>query len=354
MAFSRPTLSELIERARADIQTRLQGTDPWLRWQVEGVLAKVLAGLAHGMHGHLLWLSRQIMPDTAENEFMARWADIYGLTRNDPVAATGPIVISGTPTTVCPAGTTWQRGDGVQYTQDADATIPGGGSIAADVTAVVGGTDGNADAGTTVFLTAPIAGINNSATVDTDGISGGTDLETDAELLARLLLRIRTVPKGGAAGDYVNWALEVSGVTRVWELPAWLGPGTVGVTFVRDNDGVGAAIIPSAGEVTTVQDYLDTKRPVTAAVTVFAPTPVTFNRTMSITPDTAAVRTAIDTELADYLLRVAEPGVTLLLSQINEAISIAAGETDHVLTVPAANVTHAANEIPIDGTTTWT
>jgi uncharacterized phage protein gp47/JayE len=294
------------------------------------------------------------MPDTAEVEFMTRWADIYGLTRKAAVQATGDIEISGVATTAVPLGTVWQRADGVQYTQDAGAVIGGGGTVVTAVTAVVGALEGNADSGTTVSLVTPIAGVDSDATVEADGLSGGTDTETDAELLVRLLARLRTPPKGGGPGDYVNWALEVSGVTRAWEIAEWLGPGTVGVTFVRDNDGAGAAIIPSAGEVTTVQTYIDTVRPITAAVTVFAPTPVAFNRTMSVTPDTTAVRTAVDTELEDYLLRVAEPGVTLLLSQINEAISLAEGETDHVLTVPAANVTHAAYEIPIDGTTTWT
>lgn len=350
MPFDRPTLTTLIERVRADIQTELTGIDPWLRWQVEGVLGKILAAQAHGLHGHLLWLSRQIMPDTAEAEFLDRWADIYGLTRKAAVQATGDIVITGTHTTVVPAATVWQRADQVQYTQDGDATIGGGGSVTAAVTAVLGGTDGNADASTTVTLVTPQSGVDSDATVDTGGITGGTDTETDAELLVRLLSRIRTPPKGGGPGDYVNWALEVSGVTRAWEIPQWLGPGTVGVTFVRDND---TPIIPDSGEVTAVQTYIDTVRPVTASITVFAPTGVDFDRTMAVVPNTAAVKAAVDVELADYLLRVAEPGVTLLLSQINEAISLAEGETDHTLTVPAANKTHLAYQIPVDGTTTW-
>lgn len=336
MPFDRPTLTTLIERARTDIQTELTGIDPWLRRQVEGVLGKILAAQAHGLHGHLLWLSKQIMPDTAEDEFMARWADIYGLARKAAVQAAGDIVITGTPTTVVPAGTVWQRADGVQYTQDSDETIGGGGSVTGAVTAVLGGTDGNADASTTVSLVTPQSGVDSDATVDTGGITGGTDVETDAELLVRLLARIRTPPKGGGPGDYVNWALEVSGVTRAWEFPLYLGENTVAVFFVRDND---TPIIPDASERATVLAYLDTKRPVTASVSCPALTGADLTVThTSLTPNTAAVQAAVKQEISDYILRTAEPGALHYLSQINEAISLATGEVDHVISAPAANV----------------
>jgi uncharacterized phage protein gp47/JayE len=53
------------------------------------------------------------------------------------------------------------------------------------------------------------------------------------------------------------------------------------------------------------------------------------------------------------LLRDAEPGGTILISHIREAISIAAGEVDHVLSAPAANVTHASGQLATFGAITW-
>jgi uncharacterized phage protein gp47/JayE len=143
----------------------------------------------------------------------------------------------------------------------------------------------------------------------------------------------------------------VAGTTRAWEYPNVDGLGTVAVRFVQDDDPV--SILPSAGEVATMQTYIDGKAPVTADVTVYAPTQKTLNMTISITPDTAAVRAAVEAELEDLILREGDPGATLLLSQLNEAVSIAAGETDHTITVPAANVTHAVGEMPKLGTITW-
>jgi uncharacterized phage protein gp47/JayE len=143
----------------------------------------------------------------------------------------------------------------------------------------------------------------------------------------------------------------VPGVTRAWAYPQELGAGTVTVRFVRDND---ASIIPDAGEVAAVQAYIDQLRPGTAALTVVAPVAVTLNFTIqSMAPGTQAVKDAIAAELTDLLAREAEPGVTILVSHLREAISIAAGETDHVLVAPAANVVYATGQMPVMGTITW-
>ena len=63
---------------------------------------------------------------------------------------------------------------------------------------------------------------------------------------------------------------------------------------------------------------------------------------------------AVEAELRDLLARDAEPGGTILISRIREAVSIAAGETDNVVSTPTANVTHAAGELAVLGVITWT
>ena len=351
MAWDRPSLEKLIRRAESDIETKLPTVDAFLRRSVENVLAKIQAGAAHSLHGHLQWLSRQLLVDQAEVSFLERHASKYGsaYTRDEATFATGDIVLTGTNGSTAPAGTKWQTSDGVEYEQDALATIAGGTATVA-VTAVEAGDDGNLDAAQLVSLVSPISGIDDTATVDTGGIIGGADEETDAALRARLLARIRNPPKGGGPGDYVIWAQEVDGVTRAWQYANYSGIGTVAVFFVRDND---TPIIPSAGEIAEVQTYIDARAPVLADVTVYAPTGIAFDVTASVTPDTAAVRAAVEAEIEDLLYREGEPAGTIYLSQLNEAFSIAQDETDHTITLPAADVTHAAGEIPIMGTVTW-
>jgi uncharacterized phage protein gp47/JayE len=75
--------------------------------------------------------------------------------------------------------------------------------------------------------------------------------------------------------------------------------------------------------------------------------------TIALTPNTQAVKDAVTAELADLHRREAAPGTIFLLSHIKEAISIAAGETNHVLTVPSADITPATGAIPTLGTITW-
>ncbi len=349
MPFERPDLKTIISRISSDIESRFEGADAAIRRTFYNTLSKALAGAVHGIYGYMDYMSEQLMPDTSEKEYLERWGRIWGVTRKQAAYASGDVIFTGTNGTVIDAGTTLQRSDGVEFKTDEAATVSSG-SATVSVTSVDSGSDGNTDAAASLNLVSPISGINSSATVDT-GLTDGTDIEENDDMLARLLSRIQQPPHGGAIFDYVTWALEVDGVTRAWAYAEHLGIGTVGLCFVMDNQE--DSIIPDFVKVLEVQNYIDHLRPVTADLTVFAPTAVELNFTIAITPDTSAVRTSIETELTDLLSREAEPGGTILLSHINEAISIAAGETDHTLTSPAANVTHSTGEIAVMGTITW-
>jgi len=349
MPFERPSLPTIINRISSDIESRLPGADARLRRQVLTVLGRAQAGAVHGLYGYLVWVAEQILPDLADEEMLARHAAIWDVPRKQPAQAGGDVVFTGTTGTVIAAGTLLTRSDGVEFATDAEATLAAG-TITAAVTAVEAGEDGNTEAASTLTLVNPIAGCDSSATVDTGGLTGGTDIEDVEDWRGRVIARIQNPPHGGKASDYELWAMEVAGVTRVWVEPLYLGEGTVGVFFVCDDLD---PIIPDAAKVSDVQDYIDALRPVTAQVTVMAPTAVEVDFTIAVTPATDAVKTAIIAELADLILRDGEPGGTIYLSQINEAISVAAGETDHTLTVPAANVAMAAGELAVMGTITW-
>jgi uncharacterized phage protein gp47/JayE len=353
MPFSRPSLKDIVTRIGSDIQSRLPGTDPKLRHSILGILARVFSGAVHGLYGYLDYLAKQLMPDTATGIWLERWARIWSIFRKAAVPAQGNIDCTGTNGALIPQGSTLQRSDGTEYTTDADATIVAGTATVA-VTASTGGADTNTAAASTLTFSAPIAGINSTATVDGTGLIGGVDTESDDDLRSRLLSRIQQPPQGGAAHDYVAWALEVAGVTRAWCYPIENGAGTVVVRFMMDDAYVDG--IPLAGDVTEVQNYIDARRPVGLALngfTAVAPVAVPLDFTISVAPDTQAVRDAVEAELADMIRRDAEPGGTIRLSRIHEAISLADGETDHVLTAPAADVPHTTNQIATMGTVTW-
>lgn len=349
MPFARPDLSTLIERAAGDIESRLPGTDARLRRSNLGVLARVHAGAVHGLYGYIDWIARQSIYDTAEAEWLERWASIWGVNRKPAAAATGNATFSGTNGAVIPAGTLLTRSDGTELQTTAEAPIAAG-TATAPVTAVEAGAAGNTAPGSALTMVTPIAGVQSQAQVAAGGLTGGADIEADTALRARLLARIRQPPHGGALHDYVAWALEIPGITRVWPVAGELGVGTVTVRFVRDDD---TDPIPDAAEVVALQAHLDAVRPVTAQVFAVAPIPVALDLQIRLTPNSTTVQAAVTAELQDLLRREAEPGATLLLSHIREAISIATGETDHELLAPVANVEHAAGEMPVLGTITW-
>ena len=350
MSFERPTLSELIARTRADTESRL-GSGPLLPVSNAAVLSTVLAGAAYALHGHLDWIARQILPDTAEAELLARHAGIWGIARLAATFAVGTATASGIDGAVIRAGTTLRRADGATYTADADATIVGG-TAAVAVTATLAGDAGDAEAGTALRLVSAISGVTADLTVAADGLTGGADQESDAALRARVLARIQAPPHGGNAADYIAWAFAGHPeVTRAWVYPLEIGVGTVTVRFCTDGATVGG--IPEAAVVAAVQDYIDTVRPVTAAVEVRAPVALALNLTIAPSPDTAAVRTAIELALADVIRRDGEPGGTIRVSRLREAISGASGEEYHALTSPTADVVYATGRLPVLGTITW-
>jgi uncharacterized phage protein gp47/JayE len=313
------------------------------------VTARVLAGAVHMLHGHLEYVSRQVFPDTADGDNLLRWADLFGVPLRPATYASGPVVFTGTNDVVVGAGTMLQDANGVEFSTDVEGTIAAGEATIA-VTAILAGSDGNRGAGIVLSLQSPIAGVDSVATVDTGGIVNGTDENDSTDLRARVLARLKDPPHGGSAADYVAWTLEVPGATRAWCYPLEDGDGTVVVRFVRDDD---ASIIPDAGEVAVVQAYLDERAPATAEVTVEAPTAVELDYTISITPDNSTTRAAVAAELVDLLRRIATPGGTIPLSQIEVAVGTAAGVTDFAVTVPAADVTHATGQIAVPGDITW-
>lgn len=351
MAFFRPTLAELAERIQQDFVSRLALRTPILRRSMVYILSRVVAGAAHMLHGHMEYLAKQIFPDQSDGEFLLRQAQLFGLELKPAAFASGDVLVYGTAATVVPAGSLLVRpSDGAEYATQADVTIAANGMATVVATALAAGAEGNCDPGLELSFESPIAGVLTTATVTGAGIGGGADEETLEALRGRLMKRFREPPQGGSADDYVAWATEVPGVSRAWTFPLELGPGTVVVRFVRDED---VSIIPDATEVAAVKAYIDERRPVTAQVTVQAPVPVSMNYSLSITPDTPAIRAAVESELMDLLRRVARPGGTILRSQVDVAIGTTDGVTDFEIFSPAGDTAHAPSQMAVHGAMTW-
>lgn len=335
MAFERPSLPELCRRVESDIGSRLSPYPYPQAGDVAGVFGAALGAASHLLHGHLDWIAQQMLPITASGEDLDRHARTWLTVPRKPAAfAAGQATVSGSLPQV---GDELRRDDGVRF------AVRGIDGQVLQLDAIDPGTGGNTRAGAVLQFA------GGTATVASSGLTGGAEAEGDEELRERLLQRIRNPPMGGSVSDYIRWALEVAGISRAWVKP---NSGTVNhvVVYVAG----GADIVPENTLLDAVRRHLDVLRPVTARVSVAAPRLKAVSHRIKVYPDTAAVRQAVENSLRLFYRREASLGSVIRLSRISEAVSLAAGETHHMLLAPTADVVCADDEIAALGEITWT
>jgi uncharacterized phage protein gp47/JayE len=233
----------------------------------------------------------------------------------------------------------------------AGAIIGASGEAIMDIEAVEPGIEGNLNTGDTLTLVSPVPGINSNLVVIEPGILGGTAIESDASLRERIIKVIQSPPYGGNKADYENWALEVSGVKHAFCFPLMNGLGTVGVAIwgEPENPVLAPSIVDKAWE------YIKKKAPVTAGpgVYVYTPAMLRVDITLRIEPDDPDVRDNIINNLKDRFDSEGKPGVKIPKTHIAETISISAGEYDHQLISPAADILPSMEQLPVLGDVTF-
>ncbi len=288
-----------------------------------------------GLHGAYRYLrdfiARQAVPGLSSGAFLDGWLATYGMARKPAAAATGTLAGTGVNGTTLPAGTLLQTEGGAQFRTSGPAVVSAG-VIAPAVQALIEGAAGNLAAATTLRLVSPVAGIDSAFTAPA-GLAGGADVESDALALARLQQRLAFPPMGGSPADYARWALEVPGITRAWGVRNPAGPTTAGVIIMADAAGVPA--LPSPAQQQAVYDYIrDPLRGPPDELFVIVPTLVPVNVTMSLFPDTAEIRAAVQAALADLFFREAAPGQSIPHSHLVAEVAGVVGEFNHTITTP--------------------
>lgn len=366
MPLSRPSLPEQIDAIGGDIETNLPGANPQLPIGVLPALAVALGGEANELYGFLERMLLQWFPQTATGLYL----DYLGGKKNvwrkpaAPASGLGALQLAGNANAPVPAGTRVSRADGAVFLTGADVEIGGGGTATVTLTASVPGPGGNTASGTAMTLVNPIAGVQ-SAGVLVAALAGGTDVEKDTPYRGRVLARWARPPQGGAVDDYVGWVLQLfPPATRAWVVNP--GVKSVYIYFVEDNNPAG--VIPSGGDVATVQQLIGVfgstlpgkPRPLMADPIVVAPTPLPLDLTIALTPSTPATQGAVAAALAALIAVDAIPGGSasakaqglsgvFLISHIQDAIDNAAGVVDRVISaVSAGGVPVAANaDVPV-------
>lgn len=295
-----PTTAEIRDQIISDIEGKLGVNVPALPKAFIRVLATALAGVQSLAYRFGLWIYKQIFAATADEEALILRGAQYDLSRSPAVRAKLTAEATGTNGTTIPAGTLWIGDENsLVYQQTAAAEIASG-TAAITVECLTAGDDGNLANAETLTIGSPIAGIDSTATVD-GTTTTGEDQESIESFRSQVMEREKNKPQGGAAADYVGWALEIAGIAEAYGFRPT--PGFVNVYPLTD-DADPANRIPGAPKLTEVEDYLDdtVRRPLNATVNAYAFTELDFDVDIAnLLPNDATTKANIETAIENYM-----------------------------------------------------
>lgn len=326
MPWITPTLKEVRGLVRDSIRGSLPGADASIPNSVLRVLSDCQGALCHLTLQYIDWLALQLIPDTAETEWLDRHGDIWltnadGTTgRKMATLAYGTVAVTGDFGAAIPVGARLNYAGTQSYEVLQTTIILASAAVPVPVRSLDQGSAGNLPIGSGLTFATEHSGIDSNTTII--DLRGGTDEENDNDLRIRVLERIRQPPMGGAEHDYVAWAKAVPGVTRAWCAGNEMGMGTVTVRFMcdelrADNDG-----FPLPQDIEAVTTYIDYMRPVTVKDRwVVAPLKQFVDVVISnLIPDTTDNRAAIESELLKMLRAAAAPGQTIFAAWKSYAV----------------------------------
>ena len=173
-------------------------------------------------------------------------------------------------------------------------TIPESGTVETTLQAGAVGSAYNIPAAQLTKMYVNIAGLTSYVNEEA---TGGTDQESDAQLVRRIQER-RSKPANGSNGwQYRQWAMDVPGVGEAKVVELADGPGTLGITIV-DTQGQ-----PASPEIVEqCQEAMDAQRTVGASVTVDAPEEVEISVTAAVTASIGKeqVQEEFEKKLSEY------------------------------------------------------
>lgn len=306
------------------------------------IRASSVASCAGGIYQDQGWIVRQIFPDTADIEFLELHCRTRGIVRKPANTATGTIDLTGEPNATVASGLTVTR-DSLSFVTTEPATIGLDGKLTVTAQATIAGAAGNTAQVMSGTLSSTPDGVDTTVIIGI--MRGGTELESPADLLARLLDIIRRPPAGGNKYDYKRWALEIPGVTAAYVYPLRRGLGTVDIV-ITSADG-----LPSEAIIAATQAHIDDVRPVTAKSSlVMSPTIKTFDIDLKVTLSgiTLDIATALIKETLNNYINRLIPGETFIRSQAEMLVSLITGVTDRQIITPANNVVPQVDDAVVE------
>ena len=222
------------------------------------------------------------------------------------------LTITGTANTVVPKGSLFGTDNDETFRTTIEITLGETGSGKVLAVSELTGKSLNVGANT---ITEIVGGIYGVSTVNNETAAyDGYDEETDAELLDRLLLKVRKPATSGNAYHYEQWARLVNGVFLVKVIPLWNGPGTVKVIIINnERESASTELIEK------VKNVIAENAPIGATVTVVTPTILDINIELTVTKGKAEIE-AIKKVLNEEFKKQIFNGTYVSYANIGKAI----------------------------------
>lgn len=250
MAFSIPSLSEtrdfLLAVGKALFPDRNYGN---VR-SYHSKRATFLAAAVSQLHAHITSVQDDVIPITAgDGAPINRWGEIVGVERKSatPSRKAAALRVYGTAATPVDIDEELvHQSSGLVYQIAANAIVGAAGFVDCDIVSVSTGSATKLAKGQTLQFSATPAGLRGTALLVLDIDEDGFDDEAFGEYRTRVLAQFSEPTAGGTAADFVEWILELEGISRAYAYPNRAGLGTVDVVGLHT--GSGAARELDAGD----------------------------------------------------------------------------------------------------------
>jgi len=263
-------------------------------------IADANAAMAFHVLLYVDFLAKNLLPDTAELDWLIRWANIFGVPIGSATYASGTANLSGVSGLPIPAGTQLTANATILFQTTEQVTL-GSGPTPVPFVALTAGKTG-LSVGSPLSLSLGLSGVNGAITIAS--FIDGVDADSESLVRANVLDHIRQPPMGGDAEDYVQWAKTYPGCTRAWCSPQEMGIGTVTLRFMMDDQNATSNPLtsgfPTPTDVAGMQKWIDARRPVTVLdAFVVAPIPEPINCSISNLLTTSSPVDPVDNSTID-------------------------------------------------------
>lgn len=298
MAYESQSENVVRNRMINSMTTNVSKSEGSIVWDIASPFANEIAKQYIELDSILIRMFGQ----TTYGEYLDKRALEFGLTRKSGTKAAGKVEFFGKAGTVIPAGFLVQSQAGLQFQTLNQVTLDTNGVAAANIEAMDVGPEYNLIAGTITKVVVVLIGV--TTVTNEASTSGGSNVESDDDFRARLLMRAQTPSSSGNVNHYKGWALETPGAGAVKVFPIWNGPGTVRVVLIDANKQPANQALLDA-----VKAHIEANRPIGSTVTIEAAVPLAINVAVTVSRkagyDASTVRNNITDSLTEYLKEIA-------------------------------------------------